>query len=118
MTYYHELGEEESIQIDPKSIGIEQSTRATPIPKDLATAGERADNIANPFNPDDIARAAAEAGLAALGGEKGTTYDSLVYSGAIVLNHLGRAGSLAEAADKIRQVLDSGEALQRFNAAA
>lgn len=118
MTYYREMGEEETVEIDPKSIDIVQSTRATPIPKDLATAGERPDDIANPFNPDEIARAASKAGLAALGGEKGTAYDSLVYSGAIVLNHLGRAGSLAEAADKIRQVLDSGEALKRFNAAA
>lgn len=115
LTYYHDMGEEQSIDLDPTSMGIQQSTRATPIPKDLPTMGSVDDAS---YNPDDIARAAAEAGLAALGGEKGTTYDSLVYSGAIVLNHLGRAGSLAEAADQIRKALDSGEALKRFNAAA
>jgi anthranilate phosphoribosyltransferase len=115
LTYYHDMGEELSIDLDPVSMGIEQTTRATPIPKDLPTVGEQGDDA---YHPDEIARAAAESGLAALGGEKGTTYDSLVYSGAIVLNHLGLADSLAGAADQIRKVLDSGEALKRFNAAA
>jgi anthranilate phosphoribosyltransferase len=59
------------------------------------------------------ARKAAELGLAALRGEKGPTYDSLVYSGAVVLKHLGRAPDLAQAAGQLRAVLDSGRAAER-----
>ena len=57
--------------------------------------------------------AAAEAGMSALNGKQGATYDSLVYSGAIVLNHLGHHNDLASAADHIRSVLDSGKAANR-----
>ena len=59
------------------------------------------------------ARAAAEAGIQALQGTKGATYDSLVLTGAIVLHHVGKASSIADAAAQIREVLDSGKAAAR-----
>jgi anthranilate phosphoribosyltransferase len=51
--------------------------------------------------------------MAALGGERGPTYDSLVLAAAIVLNHLRRFDDLAPAADYVRSVLDSGAAVKR-----
>ena len=45
-------------------------------------------------------------------------YDSLVYSAAICLAHLGRYGSIQEAADAVRAMLDSGKALETLRAAA
>ena len=66
---------------------------------------------------DAAAEAAAATGVAALGGQAGPAHDSLVYAAAIVLHHLGRHESLASAADAVRRVLASGEALARFKAA-
>jgi anthranilate phosphoribosyltransferase len=59
------------------------------------------------------AQAAAEAGMAALCGNKGASYDSLVLGAALILHHLGRAKSLNEAADMARAALDSGKAAKR-----
>ena len=59
----------------------------------------------------------AAAGLAALGGVKGMTYDALTYAAANILWHLGKYESIAAAAGYVRGVLDSGDALRRFNAA-
>ncbi|MEJ2142963.1 MAG: anthranilate phosphoribosyltransferase [Gammaproteobacteria bacterium] len=112
---FHDKGEEQQRPLDPKSLGIEQSTRAVPLPKDLPQV-EQADNIANPFDADAAAERAAQAGMAALKGEKGPAYDSLVYAGAITLSHLGRADSLEAGAEMIRKVLDNGQALAHFEA--
>ena len=59
------------------------------------------------------ARKAADYGIAALSGEKGPTYDSLVYSGALVMAHLGRAKDIAEGGEQLRAALDSGKAAER-----
>jgi anthranilate phosphoribosyltransferase len=118
MTSYRGGGESSEIELNPVDLGINQTTRATPLPRDLAKAAEKGDEISTEYDPDEIARAAAEAGLAALGGEKGTTYDALVYSGAIALTQLGLADSWNDAAERISEAIDSGEALKRFNAAA
>lgn len=112
--HYHGDGEDRMLELDPKQLGIEQSTRAVPLPKDLPAASEKSDNIATPFDVDAGARAAAEAGLAALGGAAGPARDALVYAAAIALHHSGRHASLAEAADAAREAIDSGAALQRF----
>jgi len=113
--YYRDKGEEQQRDLDPVSLGIKQETRAVTLPKDLPQV-EQADNIANPFNADAAAERAAQAGMAALKGEKGPAYDSLVYAGAITLFHLGRADSLEAGAEQIRNVLDSGQALAHFEA--
>jgi anthranilate phosphoribosyltransferase len=63
---------------------------------------------------DATARSAAEAGRAALNGQRGPTYDALVYAGALVLYHLGRAPSIRAGTDKVRSVLDSAAAARRL----
>ncbi len=59
----------------------------------------------------------APTGIAALNGTRGSTYDALVYSAAIALWHLKKYDDIKAAADKVREVLDNGDALQHFNAA-
>ncbi len=108
--HYHDKGVETSTDLDPTSIGIQQSSRAVPIPKDIPPATQASDEIATEFDVEAAAAKTAEIGIAALKGEQGPAYDSLVYSGAITLHHLGKASSLADAANEVRKVLDSGAA--------
>ncbi len=110
---YIDRGEEQGTDIDPSDVGISQSVRAVPLPEYLPKTTSGPDEIAIAVDIPDTAKAAAEAGMDALNGKQGPTYDSLVYSGAIVLNHLGRHHDLASAADQIRSVLDSGKAANR-----
>lgn len=114
VVFYHDLGEEQVQEFDPADIGIQQAVRATPLPDDLP-ARPAGDDVGADFDVDAAARRSAEAGLAALGGEPGSSYDALVYAGAIALWHLKKYSTLADAADHIRQVLDSGKALEHFN---
>lgn len=110
--HYHDFGIESEGKIDPIALGIDQPVRAVPLPGAVATApGE--DEIVAAIDVPATARAAADAGLAALNGEKGATYDSLVLAGAIILTHLGKAASHADGAAMIRAVLDSGKAASR-----
>ena len=111
--YYHDRGEEQSVAVSPRMLGIEQSHRAVPLPDDLPKTSREGDEIAIAVDIRATAERAAEAGIAALRGEKGTSYDSLVYSAALILNHLGRHDSLGDAANHVRKVLDSGTAAQR-----
>jgi anthranilate phosphoribosyltransferase len=111
--YYHDRGEACEAELDPRDLGIEQAVRAVPLPEDLPKAARPGDEIAITVDIQATARAAAAAGLAALQGERGPTYDSLVLGGALILNHVGRHGALDDAADHVRRVLDSGRAAQR-----
>jgi len=111
--YYHDKGDEQSVDLDPTLIGIEQSTRAVPLPKDLPKS-VAADNIATPFDVEAAAQAVADAGLAALKGDTGPARDALIYAASIVLQHTNKAKSLSEAAEIVRKVLDNGEALNKF----
>jgi anthranilate phosphoribosyltransferase len=109
---YTDGGAEVGYDIAPEMLGIDQPSRAVPIPEDLpqTAKGEGAVSVT------DIpagARRAAEYGLAALGGERGPTYDSLVYAGSVALTHLGKAPDLPSAAEMLRGVLDSGRAAAR-----
>jgi anthranilate phosphoribosyltransferase len=110
---YQQMSEEQAFDIDPAELGIAQSVRAVPLPEDLPQTTRPGDEIAVAVDVQATARAAAQAGLAALEGAQGPTYDSLVFSGALILWHLGREDSLAVAADRIRDVLDSGQAARR-----
>lgn len=110
---YQHRGEEQSFDIDPTALGIEQSVRSVPLPDDLPQTSRPGDEIAVAVDVQATARAAAQAGLAALEGARGPTYDSLVFSGALVLWHLGRTDNLRVAADRIRSALDSGRAARR-----
>jgi anthranilate phosphoribosyltransferase len=111
---YQQMGEEQSFEIDPTEIGIEQNLRSVPLPDDLPTINRPGDDIAVAVDVPATAKAAARAGMAALEGARGPTYDSLVFSGALILWHLGRETSLHAAADRIRAALDSGAATQRL----
>ena len=108
---YHDKGEERAVDLDPNTLGFEQKTRAVPLPKDIPALENQGASIIKPFDTDIAAQRAAEAGLAALNGEKGAAYNSLVYAASITLHHLGKADSLEAAADMVRKTLDSGKAL-------
>ncbi len=112
--YYHDMGEEQAQDFDPADIGIRAEVRATPLPDDLPPKPSP-DDIGTDFDVDVASRAAADAGLAALDGEAGSTFDALVYAGAIALWHLQKADSLQAGADRVRDVLKSGKALEHFN---
>lgn len=109
---YHDKQAEVEVPVNPKDLGIDQAMRSVGFPDDLPKAPQ-ADEIEAGVDLKAAAKIAAELGMAALRGEKGTPYDALVYSGAIALHHVGKANSLKEAADKIRAVLDSGKAAAR-----
>jgi anthranilate phosphoribosyltransferase len=106
--------EEVPVEFKPAELGIEAAVRAPRIPG----AGEAEEESAGPFDTTAVAKAAAEAGRAALEGAPGPTRECLVYGAALCLWHLGRLGSLREAADAVRGVLDRGEALARLHQAA
>jgi len=110
--HYHDMGPESEVAIDPATLGIQQEVRSVPLPGSVVTA-EGEDEIVAAIDIHATARAAAEAGMLALHGTKGAFYDSLVLGGAVVLHHLGKAASLADAADHVRAVLDSGRAVKR-----
>jgi len=110
---YQHLGEEQPFQIDPTALGIEQPVRAVPLPDDLPQTTRPGDDIAVAVDVHATAQAAAQAGMAALEGRRGPTYDSLVFSGALILWHLGREPSLSAAADRVRKTLDAGQAARR-----
>jgi len=101
--------EEVPVELKPAELGIEAAVRAPRIPG----AGDGEESEA-PLDTAAVAKAAAEAGKAALQGEAGPTRDCLVYGAALCLWHLGRHGSLAQAADAVRRVLDGGKSLERL----
>lgn len=109
---YVDLGSEEPVEINPQAIGIVQPVRAVPLPDD-PTIMREGDEIARIGDVARAAEIAAQTGMRTLRGEKGPAYDSLVYSCALILWHAGRYGSISDAADRVRQALDSGEAFDR-----
>lgn len=110
---YQDRGEEQGFDIDPADVGISQSVRAVPLPEDLPKTTSGKDEIAIAVDIGATAQAAADAGMEALNGKNGPTYDSLVYSASLVLHHLGKHNSLSAAADEVRGALDSGKAAGR-----
>jgi anthranilate phosphoribosyltransferase len=114
--YYHDKGEEQGQDFDPASIGIVQELRAIPLPDNLPPR-PAGDDVGAAFDPEVAAKLAADEGLSALTGVHGLAYDALVYAGAIALWHLQKYDNVKTAADTIREAIDSGRALQHFNAA-
>ncbi|EGW54523.1 anthranilate phosphoribosyltransferase [endosymbiont of Tevnia jerichonana (vent Tica)] len=111
---YDNFGEEVSQEINPHALGIHQEVRAVPLPEDLPKQPRRGDEVAIMVDVKATAAAAAKAGIAALKGEPGPTYDSLLYAGSLILWHTGRETSLEAAANRLRTVLDSGNTLNRL----
>lgn len=116
LVYYHDMGAEQEVDILPADLGIEQSERAVAIPDGLPPAAPGLDEIAGPLNNEAVAEAAVSAARAALGGQQGPTYDSLYYGAVNILDHLGRYPSRRDAAEAVRETLDSGAALDRLRA--
>lgn len=115
---YHEQGKIEMRQLDPHDCGIKQTVRSVPLPDNLpAVADAQSDGISPAIDVDALAAAAAQAGIDALQGKSGAARDSLIYAGAIILSHLQRCTSLCDSAKTIATHIDSGEALNRFEAA-
>ena len=110
--HYHGGGQESSTEFKPAELGIEQSVRAPRLP-----GANDEDQSEAPLDAAAVARAAAEAGMAALAGQPGATRDCLVYGAALCLWHLGRHGSLKSAADAVRAALDRGKALKHLHQA-
>jgi len=112
--YYHDRGEEQSMEFAPADLGIDQPMRAPQIPAGLAREAGQDDEVAGTQDNEAVARAAAEAGMGALAGAPGPTRESLVLGGALCLWHLKRRDSLESAARAVREVLDSGRASERL----
>ena len=113
--HYHGGGEETATELKPAALGIEQSVRAPRIPGARAPEAGDAGEGEVPFDAAAVAKAAAEAGMAALAGRHGPTRDCLVYGAALCLWHLGRHDSLGAAAEAVRGALDRGLALGRLH---
>jgi anthranilate phosphoribosyltransferase len=109
---YDDLGEEQPVEISPESLGISQNVRAVPLPNDANSID--GDEIARIKDTGSAAEAAAEIGMAALQGQQGPAYDTLVYSCALILWHAGTVTTMDSAAEQVRQVLDAGLAHQRI----
>ena len=110
---YQNKGELTEIEIHPELVNIRQDVRAVPLPG-LGPAKTEGDNTAAKIDIDQLAAEAAKIGVAALKGEKGPARDSLIYSSAIMLAHLGIEENLQASAEKISSVIDSGKALAHF----
>ena len=107
---FHVDTSDESWRFEPGDSGIGESEhRSVPLPVSASSSDVNGDHH---FDSDSLAMAAAESGMDALQGCQGLAYDSLVYSGSLILAHLGR-GSQKDCADAVRRVLDSGAAATR-----
>ncbi len=84
--------------IDPSEFGLQQTTRGV-----LPAEGT-----------DVTAAQTVELGMAALSGESGPAFDSLVLGGAMALWHCGLQESQQQAANHVRQVIKSGRAKAFF----
>lgn len=111
--YYHDKGDEQSMEFSPTDLGIDQPVRAPQISGTVVKEGEEGDDVTAGFDMAAVAKAAAEAGFEALTGTPGPTRDALVCAAALCLWHLKRHDTLKSAADAVRKVLDSGLALAR-----
>ena len=108
------MGEEHGLEFSPADIAIDQNVRATPLPDDIPKIPQ-SDDVGAAFDVNVAAQLAAEAGIAALEGKQGSTYDALVYAGALALRHLKRFDELHDSANYVREAIDSGKALHYFN---
>lgn len=116
MVHYFGDGEDEAMALDPAELQINSEQRAPQLPDGLR-AVEPADGIGMTVDASQVAEAAVEQGLAALSGKAGDVRESLTYAGAIALFHTRKCDDLSSAVTAVRAALDSGSALERFNAA-
>lgn len=115
--HYGGAAPEGTVEFRPAELGIDQPLLAPPLPAPATGGAPDADAQPAPLDTAAIARAAADAGQAALGGAPGATRDSLVCGAALCLWHRDRFATMIAAAEHVRQVLDSGSALQHLRRA-
>ena len=106
MISYYKGVEKDRVETDPKLLGINSKLRAIAFPKRFENGTKR----------DLLAEYVVDLGCSALSGESGMFYDGLVYSASLILWHLGKSKTLQAAADRVREVLNSGKALNRLEA--
>ncbi|CAB5500541.1 Anthranilate phosphoribosyltransferase-like protein, partial [Bathymodiolus thermophilus thioautotrophic gill symbiont] len=104
MVSYQGLIEQDRVDINPKSLGIEQELRAISFPDKLDVHSDI----------KALADYTVKLGKSALSGDKGLFYDGLVLAASLILWHTKKADSLVGAAEMTRTVLDSGKALNRL----
>lgn len=108
---YQDKGEEQERRMTPGDFGWNEPLLPAPVPAGLQRSGE------DVIDAQAFAQAAAEAGLRALAGERGSVRDNLTAATALCLHHLGKSPSLLAATDTVRAVLDNGAARSHFDAA-
>jgi anthranilate phosphoribosyltransferase len=108
---YYDCGEETPVEFKPADVAIDQPMRAPKIP---SADAEGVDEDAAAFDAATVAKLAADAGMAAFGGQPGPTRDSLIYGAALCLWHVKRNDSLRSAAQAVRAALDNGTALEHL----
>ncbi len=110
---YLEKGELTEVEIHPDQVDIQQDVRAVPLPE-LGAAKSIGDETAAKIDTDQLATEAAKVGIAALQGKQGPARDSLIYSSAIMLTHMGIEKDLQASSEKVSAVIDSGKAYKHF----
>ena len=101
---YHNGVEKARVDIDPKLLGINSKLRSISFPKEFENGVER----------DFLAEYVVNLGRSALSGKSGMFYDGLVYSASLILWHLRKSKTLSAASERVREVLNSGKALNRL----
>ena len=104
MISYHQGIEKDQVETDPKLFGINSELRSIAFPKRFENGKER----------DLLAEHVVNLGRSALSGDSGMFYDGLVYSASLILWHLGKTKTLPSAAERVREVLNSGRTLSRL----
>ena len=104
MVSYEGNIEQDRVDIEPASLGIEQDMRAISFPPEMDVHRDI----------PALAQYTVKLGRAALAGEKGLFYDGLVLSASLILWHTKKVKTLPEAADMVRAVLDSKKVLARL----
>jgi len=107
------------VEIHPDHLNIQQDVRAVPLPelnaaKSAGDASGSGNEVAAKIDTDQLAEEAAKVGVAALQGEQGPARDSLIYSTAIMLTHMGVEKTIQASAEIVRTVIDSGKAFAHF----
>ncbi len=110
----HDTGPEQSTEVDPAELGIQQDIASAPIPNDIPKISKKKDEIAADIDVNAVAKVAAEEGIKALKGEEGPTRDGLIYSAALCLWHIKKYDSLSASAQAVKEVLDSGKTYSRL----
>lgn len=103
------------VDLQPADADIHQQQRAVPV--DAAALASSSEGSEPEINIERLAQSAAEQGIATLKGASGIARDSLTYTAAVMLVHMGRAGTLKEGVEQAGKVLDNGAALARLEAA-